>query len=150
MMRLTRHGLIGLEEYSHLYLRDTRMQTQLSVYMIAMVMTLLPIIINMKDSEHAKRAGASDATLVGDSRNIYPCGNEKFPAAREFNEFFANKGNKVRIQIFLKQEFSSLSIEENVKVIYSVCDKCEDISSSPHQAIKEYECNQYYCSYMQG
>ena len=97
-------------------------------------------IVNIKDSEHAKRSGSSDATFIGGSRNIYPRKNKKFLAAREFNQMFANKGNKQRIQVFLKEEFASLSKQENVRVIYSVRDKCEDISVSSHHRINEYEC----------
>ena len=111
-------------------------------------------IVNIKDSEHAKRSGSSDATFIGGSRNIYPRKNEKFPAAREFNQMFANKGNKQRIQVFLKEEFASLSKQENVRVIYSVRDKCEAISVSPTIALTNMNATilkpiQYYCIYTQ-
>ena len=94
-------------------------------------------IVNIKDCEHAKRSGSS---YIGGSRNIYPLKDGKFPTKREFDHMFANKGNKRRIQSFLKQEFAALAEAREVKVIYSVRDKCEDISVSPHRRIADYEC----------
>ena len=73
--------------------------------------------------------------IVTGSRNIYPLKDGKFSTKREFDHMFANKGNKRRIQPFLKQEFAALAEARKVKVIYSVRDICEDIfrvTPSPH------------------
>ena len=59
---------------------------------------------------------------------------------------FANIENKGRIQKFFteyriqKQEFAFLGEAKEVKVIYSIRDKCEDISVSPHCRVEEYQC----------
>ena len=59
-----------------------------------------------------------------------------FLQKRKFDHMFANKGNKRRIQKFLKHKFAFFGKAREVKVIYSVCDKGEDISCHPIPALK--------------
>ena len=45
----------------------------------------------------------------------------KFPNSRDFNSFFKNPQNKIRLQQFLKSEFENLIKDhENITFIYSV------------------------------
>ena len=60
---------------------------------------------SFKDNEHEKRKD----NYRGERKNIIIKRNSKFPTAREFNEFFTVKKNKIRLQDFLKQELSVIA-----------------------------------------
>ena len=62
---------------------------------------------SVKDSEHKRRAGETF------SRNVYPKPNSIIPSAVDFAKFFVNNGNKIRLQSFLKTQFSMLAKEHN-------------------------------------
>ncbi len=88
-----------------------------------------------KDSEHEHR-------YAGVSKNIYMKKEDRIPSTREFNEMFKNSKNKIRLQQFLKKEFRDIAQKKvNVQFLYSVRDKCWDLSSDKEDTRKvEFEC----------
>ena len=49
---------------------------------------------SVKKGEHNKRS----TKYEGGSRNTFPKGNQVVPSVNTFNVFFANSGNKIRLQ----------------------------------------------------
>ena len=74
----------------------------------------------------------------GGSKNVMIKANGKFPSPREFNEFFTNKKNKMRLQDFLKKEFSVLATQNGVDILYSVQSKCHNLRN--HKRVEQFEC----------
>ena len=52
--------------------------------------------MSIKDAEHQKR----NSMFLEGSRNIFPSSNLAVPLARNFNSFFGNAKNKIRLQDF--------------------------------------------------
>ena len=89
---------------------------------------------NIKDSEHETRK----ENYQGGSKNVVIKANGKFPSPREFNEFFTNKKNKMRLQDFLKKELSVLATKNRVDMIYSVQSKCHNLQNN--ERLEQFEC----------
>eukprot|EP00112_Aurelia_sp_Birch-Aquarium-sp1_P018096 Seg4270.2 transcript_id=Seg4270.2/GoldUCD/mRNA.D3Y31 product="hypothetical protein" protein_id=Seg4270.2/GoldUCD/D3Y31 len=88
----------------------------------------------IKDCEHDRRA-----KYTGGSKNVYIRRHEKLPNSRDFNEFFKNKKNKIRLQEFLKNEFAAMVSGESVKMLYSVQSDCYDLTNK--EKVLEFECH---------
>ena len=56
--------------------------------------------LSIKDAEHQKR----NSMFLEGSRNIFPSSNLAVPPRRNFNNFFGNAENKIRLQDFLFKE----------------------------------------------
>ena len=85
-------------------------------------------ILNIKDGEHANRASKF---IGGVSQNIFPASSKPFITAKEFQSFFRNKGNKKRLQIFLRQEFAERARHESFEMLYCIQNESYDISKTP-------------------
>ena len=95
-------------------------------------------IVNIKDGEHADRA---KKFIGGDSANMYPQSTKEFPSCNQFKKFFRNKGNKRRLQEFLKTELSKFAFKDSRKMIYCTRNDCNEISTVPFKAIPEFCCD---------
>ena len=93
------------------------------------------IDITVKDSEHDRRATSK---FQGGSKNVFIRPNDSLPKSQGFNDFFRNKANKIRLQQFLKTEFSILCSNEAQKVLYSIQSYCIDLQTG--QRREEFEC----------
>ena len=60
---------------------------------------------SIKDSEHERRS----STFIGGSKNVFMRRDDPMPTSRVFNALFNSPGNKMRLQLFLKEEFENLS-----------------------------------------
>ena len=90
----------------------------------------------VKDCEHDRRANQYERG----SKNVFIKPNNALPSSREFNEFFKNKDNKIRLQQFLKTEFSIFfSLVDGKTLLYSVQGNCTNLRSN--QRLEEFECN---------
>ena len=87
-------------------------------------------VVNVKDGEHANRA---KQYFGGESPNVFPVSSAKLPESNAFSAFFKNKGNKCRLQAFLKSEFARRAQEEEVTMLYCTRGECLDISKSPSE-----------------
>jgi hypothetical protein len=85
-------------------------------------------VVNVKDGEHSRRA---NKYFGGESPNVFPVSAGKLPGSSDFNAFFKNKGNKRRLQIFLKEEFTRMAQKDNITVVYCTRGESYDISKSP-------------------
>eukprot|EP00794_Sanderia_malayensis_P017851 gene17851-19634_t len=97
--------------------------------------------MSIKDSEHDRRAGAY--SHVGGTRNVFIRMEDRLPPSKEFQNFFKNPGNKIRLQQFLRRKFSSLAaLHPNINLIYSVRNKCwKLLNTEENLEIKEFECH---------
>ena len=96
-------------------------------------------VVNVKDGEHMKR---SKAFLGGRTKNVYPANDRILPNKKEFEEFFCNPLNKVRLQAFLKDSFSLRCEGLGRKILYVEKYKCTDIPDSPaHQLVQKLRCS---------
>ena len=96
--------------------------------------------LNIKDSEHERRQ-MKPAYAEG-SYNVYMQTQCKFPASRDFQNFFCNAGNKQRLQTFLQNEFSKRANKyPRTQFIYSVRNTCWNISTG--ERIEDFECEHY-------
>ena len=97
--------------------------------------------MSIKDSEHDRRAGAS--SYLGGTRNVFIRKEDKLPPPKEFQDFFKNPGNKIRLQNFRKNEFSSFSaLLPNINFIYSLRNKCwKLLNIDENPELKEFECH---------
>ena len=92
--------------------------------------------ITVKDSEHDRR---STSQYEGGSKNVFIKPDGKCPNARELNDFFKNKSNKIRLQQFLKTEFLSFALDDSsVSILYSVQSICTDLLNGKRK--EEFEC----------
>ena len=89
---------------------------------------------SVKDSQHQQRAQGKGQYHDG-SKNIFIKPDERFPARREFAQFFKNKK---RLQGYLKNEFRKYAMSKNIKLLYSVKDECWDLGSGMRK--EEFEC----------
>ena len=62
--------------------------------------------VGVTTKEHEKRC----SLYSGGRKNMFPKANLGVPSANNFNAFFMNPGNKVRLQKFLMGEFSRLAL----------------------------------------
>eukprot|EP00112_Aurelia_sp_Birch-Aquarium-sp1_P023025 Seg6709.2 transcript_id=Seg6709.2/GoldUCD/mRNA.D3Y31 product="hypothetical protein" protein_id=Seg6709.2/GoldUCD/D3Y31 len=97
--------------------------------------------MSIKDSEHARRAGES--SYLGGTRNVFIRKEDKLPPSKEFQNFFKNPGNKIRLQHFLRSELNSFSaLQPNINFIYSLRNKCWKLqNTNENTEIKEFECH---------
>ena len=72
--------------------------------------------LNIKDAEHQKR---NSMFLVG-SRNIFPSSNLAVPLARNFNSFFGNAKNKIRLQDFQFKELTEFTKNHEKTFVYTL------------------------------
>lgn len=61
--------------------------------------------LSIKDAEH-KKCGA---LFIGGTKNTYSYSTDAIPPARKFSRFFANSENKIRLRVFLLDEFKDLA-----------------------------------------
>ena len=97
--------------------------------------------VSIKDSEHERRA--SDVRYTCGSKNIFMKRDDKFPTSNEFQNMFTNSQNKIRLQLFLKEEFVILAQEhKNIRFIYSFRRNCWDLSSEKGcSEVDEFKCS---------
>jgi hypothetical protein len=97
--------------------------------------------VSIKDSEHERRA--SDVRYTCGSKNIFMKRDDKFPTSKEFQNLFTNSQNKIRLQLFLKEEFVILAQEhKNIRFIYSLRRNCWDLSSEKGcSEVDEFKCS---------
>ena len=111
----------------------------LNASMIVLVNDPYDLDISIKDSEHIKRA--TDKGYLGGSQNIFIRSMEKLPGSKDFNKFFRNPQNKIRLQKFLKDQFSYFLNQGNFpQFIYSMQKHCWDLSTGDE--MHEFECSQ--------
>ena len=69
--------------------------------------------------------------------------DDKFPTSKEFQNLFTNSQNKIRLQLFLKEEFVILVQEhKNIRFIYSLRRNCWDLSSEKGcSEVDEFKCS---------
>ena len=69
--------------------------------------------------------------------------DDKFPTSKEFQNLFTNSQNKIRLQLFLKEEFVILAQEhKNIRFIYSLRRNCWDLSSEKGcSEVDEFKCS---------
>jgi len=69
--------------------------------------------------------------------------DDKFPTSKEFQNLFTNSQNKIRLQLFLKEEFVILAQEhKNIRFIYSLRRNCWDSSSEKGcSEVDEFKCS---------
>ena len=89
--------------------------------------------LSVKKGEHNKRS----AKYEGGSRNIFPNGNQVVPSVNTFNVFFANSGNKIRIQKLLQIEFQRV-MNDGVDIYYTVDNNCYHLNRGTLRL--EYNC----------
>ena len=73
---------------------------------------------SIKDSEHIRRAGS-----ISFSKNVFPKRNVPFPPVNQV-EFFANPSNKIRLQKYLKEEFTEKFEKEGSTMFYNIGSEC--------------------------
>ena len=81
--------------------------------------------VTTKDMENERRC----PLYSGGSKNMFPKANLGDPSANNFNAFFMNPGNKVRLQKFLLGEFSRLALLKDECFYYTLGDSCFDLKT---------------------
>ena len=71
--------------------------------------------LSIKDAEHQKR----NSMFLEGSRNIFPSSNLAVPPKRNFNSFFGNAENKIRLQDFLFQELTEFAKNHQKTFVYT-------------------------------
>ena len=61
--------------------------------------------LSIKDAEHKKRSAFS----ISGAKNAYPSSTDTIPPASKFSSFFSNSENKIRLRVFLLDEFKDLA-----------------------------------------
>ena len=89
--------------------------------------------LSVKKGEHNKRS----VKYESGSRNIFPKGNQVVPSVNTFNVFFANSGNKIRLQKSLQIEFQRV-VNDGVDIYYTVDNNCYHLNSETLRL--EYNC----------
>ena len=92
---------------------------------------------SIKDSGHLRRA----STIKNFSGNVFPKSTQNFPSSKEFNAFFMNSSNKIRLQTYLLHELISLSKETEKKLFYNHGTNCIDLETS--ERIPHLDCHQH-------
>lgn len=68
---------------------------------------------------------------------------DKFPAHKEFQLIMHNDKNKIRLQNLLREEISQFANDYNdIRFIYSVQNKCWNVSHGKNDRLIDFECNQ--------
>ena len=78
--------------------------------------------VSIKDSEHDRRN--AEKTFIRGTKNLVIRTNDGLPSSKDFNDFFKNKSNKIRLQQFFKAQFTAEAKTLDCDVIYSIQDKC--------------------------
>ena len=65
--------------------------------------------------------------------------NDALPSSKDFNDFFKNKSNKIRLQQFLKAQFTAEAKALDGYVIYSIQDECCSLVTGKRK--KHLECH---------
>eukprot|EP00795_Rhopilema_esculentum_P010148 gene10148-18813_t len=87
--------------------RSLRAEKHRSASEIILVNDPCDLEMSIKDSEHDRQAEAS--SYIEGTRNVFIREEDKLPPPIEFVNFFKNPGNKIRLQHFLRIQFSSIS-----------------------------------------
>ena len=91
---------------------------------------------SIKDAEHDLRS----KVFLGGSKNVTVRSGQEFPSANEFNAALRNNANKLRIQAFLKNSLREFAKKQSqIKFIYSVRDKCYNLSAGSEIRMPEFE-----------
>lgn len=90
--------------------------------------------MTIKDAEHQRRS----SLYSSGSRNIFPKANQILPTSSNFNAFFTNSKNKVRLQKFLKEEFQRLARTKTERFYYTLGDSCYNLKTD--EIATEYNC----------
>ena len=95
---------------------------------------------NIKDSEHDRKLACT--SYNEGTPNLFMKQNSKLPACNKFINMFTNPGNKIRLQEFLRNEFKMLAHQyKEIKFIYSLRDRCWDLSSEGDVHLNEFQCS---------
>ena len=81
--------------------------------LVILINDLYNLPFSIKDDEHDRRA-AKHAKIP----NVFPKGEDVFPAADEFNKIMVNSGNKVRLQRLVKEHIRTHLGQRRIGVIY--------------------------------
>ena len=68
--------------------------------------------------------GAIKKTYICGTKNIAIRATYALPSSKDFNDFFKNNSNKIRLQQFLKAQFTAEAKTLDSDIIYSIQDKC--------------------------
>ena len=79
--------------------------------------------MSIKDAEHQKR----NSMFLEGSRNIFPSSNLAVPLARNFNSFFGNAKNKIRLQDFQFKELTEFTKNHQKTFVYTLPERCYSI-----------------------
>ena len=84
-------------------------------------------VINVKDGECQK---CFAAYAGGQTKNVFPAKERHFLGMKEFNSFFQNPLNKIRLPAFLKSHFALKCKQLDIRFLYHKRNKCQNILSS--------------------
>ena len=79
--------------------------------------------LSVKDAENQKR----NAMFLEGSRNIFPSSTLAAPPARNFNSFFGNAKNKIRLQDFLFKQLREIAKNHQKTFVYRLKERCYSI-----------------------
>ena len=79
--------------------------------------------MSIKDAEHQKR----NSMFLEGSRNIFPSSNLAVPLARNFNSFFGNAKNNIRLQDFQFKELTEFTKNHQKTFVYTLQERCYSI-----------------------
>ena len=80
--------------------------------------------LSIKDAEHQKR----NSMFLEENRYIFPSSNLVVPPARNFNSFFENAKNKIRLQDFLFKELMEFAKNNQKTFVYTLKGRCYSIN----------------------
>ena len=94
---------------------------------------------SIKDMEHQRRS--MNSAFSTEICNLYIKRDQAVPKAQAFDNFFANKGNKLRLQEFLWKEFKLLALDKPQEFFYTAREKCVNLKTSA--VSPELECHHH-------
>ena len=100
-------------------------------------------VINVKDGQCQK---CSAAYVGGQTKNVFAAKERHFLGIKEFNSFFQNPLNKIRLLAFLKSHFTLKCKQLDIRFLYYERNKCQNIFSSLLKSLVEKFRNQMLLS----
>ena len=82
------------------------------------------VVLSIRDAEHQKR----NLIFLEGSKNIFPSSNLAVPPTRNFNSFFGNAKNKIRLQDFLFKELTKFAKNHQKTFAYTLKKRCYSIN----------------------
>ena len=83
------------------------------------------VVLSIKDAKHQKR----NLIFLEGSKNIFPSSNLAVPPTRNFNSFFGNAKNKIRLQDFLFKELTKFAKNHQKSFAYTLKKRCYSVNS---------------------